>query len=72
LGALRVDARRNQSSGALTSLAGADALIVRRPDAPAVEAGASVSVLSLGPDAPWSRLQLDRYAGPELEGRGAE
>lgn len=71
-GAPRVDARRNQSSGALTSLAGADALIVRRPDAPAVEAGASVSVLSLGPDAPWSRLQLDRYAGPELEGRGAE
>jgi molybdopterin molybdotransferase len=71
-GSPTVDARRTQSSGALTSLVGADALIVRPPGAPAAEAGASVPVLLLGPDAPWSRLEPDGYAGVELESRGAE
>lgn len=58
-GRLHVDARRSQSSGALSSLAGADALVIVPIDAPACVAGDRVAVLLLGPDDP-----LDRD-GPE-------
>jgi molybdopterin molybdotransferase len=49
-GALHVDPRRTQSSGALSSLGGADALVVVAPGAPAVAAGATATVLLLGED----------------------
>ena len=46
-GALRVDARRTQSSGALTSGGGADALVCVRPGDPPREAGARAWVMLL-------------------------
>ncbi|MCB9526921.1 MAG: molybdopterin molybdotransferase MoeA [Myxococcales bacterium] len=49
-GRLHVDARRSQSSGALTSLAGADALVIVPIAAPARAAGDTVTALLLGPD----------------------
>ncbi|MCB9535876.1 MAG: molybdopterin molybdotransferase MoeA [Myxococcales bacterium] len=49
-GALHVDPRRTQSSGALSSLGGADALVVVAPGAPAAPAGATATVLLLGED----------------------
>ncbi|MEZ4471854.1 MAG: molybdopterin molybdotransferase MoeA [bacterium] len=57
-GRLEVDARRTQSSGALSSLAGADALLVLRAGARAQEAGETVDVLVLGPDSPLDRLSI--------------
>ena len=54
-GALVADARRAQSSGALSSLAGADALLIRPIGAPAVEAGGAVRVMTLGVDHPAMR-----------------
>ena len=50
-GTLLADSRRSQSSGALSSLAGADALLIRPIGAPAVEPGGEVRVLLLGADA---------------------
>ncbi len=58
-GALHVDCRRSQSSGALSSLAGADGLVIVPVGAPARKAGEVVPVLPLGPDGP-----LDRIAPP--------
>jgi molybdopterin molybdotransferase len=55
-GVLHVDAGRSQGSGSLSSLAGADAFIVRAPGSPAAAAGERVEVLLLGPDEPASRL----------------
>lgn len=55
-GALWVDPRRSQSSGALSSLAGADALVIVPPGAPPRAAGETVQVLRLGPDGPLDRL----------------
>jgi len=55
-GALHVDARRSQGSGSLSSLAGADAFIVRAAGCAAAAAGDRVSVMLLGPDEPASRL----------------
>lgn len=60
---LWVDCRRSQSSGALSSLAGADGLVVVPPGAPAKAAGEAVAVLALGPDGP-----LDRIPGPAPNG----
>lgn len=54
-GRLHIDCRRNQSSGALSSLAGADGLMIVPIDAPARKAGETVSVLPLGPDGPHDR-----------------
>ncbi|MCB9553754.1 MAG: molybdopterin molybdotransferase MoeA [Myxococcales bacterium] len=54
-GRLHVDCRRSQSSGALSSLAGADALVVVPVDAPARAAGDVVEALLLGPDDPLDR-----------------
>jgi molybdopterin molybdotransferase len=53
---LWVDAGRPQGSGSLSSLAGADALIVRAPGCAAAQAGERVEVLLLGPDEPGLRL----------------
>jgi molybdopterin molybdotransferase len=61
-GTFSVDARRNQSSGALSSLGGADALVIRPIGAPALDAGASVPVLVLGPDNPADRLESPQPA----------
>ncbi|MCA9527167.1 MAG: molybdopterin molybdenumtransferase MoeA, partial [Myxococcales bacterium] len=58
-GRLEVDADRSQSSGALSSLAGADALLVVRVGAPARAAGDAAEVLVLGPDSPLDRLSTD-------------
>ena len=58
-GRLYVDPRRSQSSGALSSLAGADALVIVPIDGPARGEGETVDVLLLGTDGP-----LDREAGP--------
>jgi len=57
-GVLYVTPARNQSSGALSSIAGADALIIVYPGAPAQEAGATVSILPLGPDDPMARTPV--------------
>ena len=46
-GRLTVDPGRTQGSGNLSSLVGADALVVRREGSPAIEAGAAVEVLLL-------------------------
>lgn len=53
---LWVDAGRAQGSGSLSSLAGADALVVRGPGCAAAHAGERVEVLLLGPDEPSVRL----------------
>ena len=53
-----VDARRNPSSGALSSLAGADALLPIAVGAAAKAAGDEVEVLLLGPDLAVDRLIL--------------
>jgi molybdopterin molybdotransferase len=57
-GALHVDAGRSQGSGNLSSLAGADAFIVRPAGCPAAAAGERVPVMLLGPDEPASRLSV--------------
>ncbi len=57
-GRLHIDCRRNQSSGALSSLAGADALLPVPIGAPPRKAGETVQVLPLGPDGPLDRLPL--------------
>ena len=57
-GVRQVDARRPTSSGALASLAHADALLRVTPHAPAQPAGAWVDVLLLGPDFAPERLLL--------------
>lgn len=49
-GALHVDPRRTQSSGALSSLGGADALVVVAPGATARAAGETATLLLLGED----------------------
>lgn len=59
-GRLYVDCRRSQSSGALSSLAGADALVIVPIGAPAKAAGEPVTVLPLGPDGPLDRLPPHR------------
>lgn len=53
---LWVDAGRPQGSGSLSSLAGADALVVRTPGCAAAQAGDRVEILLLGPDEPGLRL----------------
>ncbi len=55
-GELWVDPDRTQSSGALMSLCGADALVVQRPGAPRLERGARVEALLLGADDPAARV----------------
>ena len=57
-GRLHIDCRRNQSSGALSSLAGADGLMIVPIGAPARSAGQIVPVLPLGPDGPLDRQPL--------------
>jgi molybdopterin molybdotransferase len=57
-GELHVDAGRAQGSGALSSLAGADAFIVRPAGCAAAAAGERVTVMLLGPDEPASRLSV--------------
>ena len=54
-GVLHVTPARTQSSGALSSIAGADALIIVPPYAPARAAGERVWILPLGPDDPSTR-----------------
>lgn len=54
-GRIRVDTARSQSSGALSSLAGADALVVRRAGSGPAQPGDPVEVLLLGPDDPLTR-----------------
>ena len=54
-GRLYVDGRRSQSSGAVSSLGGADAFIVVPPGAAARAAGEVVDVLMIGPDCPSER-----------------
>ncbi len=56
-GVLNVDPSRTQSSGALSSIAAADVLLRRPPNAPAVAAGGEVEVVLLGPDGPATRLE---------------
>ncbi len=51
-----VDGRRSQSSGALSSLGGADAFIVVPIDAPPKEAGEEIEILLLGPDVAQERF----------------
>ena len=55
-GTLWIDAGRSQGSGSLSSLAGADALVVRHPGCAAAQEGDGVEVLLLGPDEPGLRL----------------
>ncbi len=57
-GVLHVTPARTQSSGALSSIAGADALIIVYPGAPAQDAGERVSILPLGPDDPSTRASV--------------
>lgn len=54
-GRLYVDGRRSQSSGAVSSLGGADAFIIVPPGASARAAGEVVDVLMIGPDCPSER-----------------
>jgi molybdopterin molybdotransferase len=53
---LRVRPRNNQSSGALSSIGGVDALVQIPIDAPSLPAGEPAQVLLLGPDHPLDRL----------------
>ncbi len=55
-GALHVDTARPQGSGALSSVAGADALVIVPPGCPARDAGELAFALMLGPDDPAARL----------------
>jgi molybdopterin molybdotransferase len=55
-GRLHADTARAQGSGALSSIAGADALVVVPPGAPARAAGDLADALLLGPDDPATRL----------------
>jgi len=57
-GVLHVTPARTQSSGALSSIAGADALIIVYPGAPAQEAGERAVILPLGPDDPSARAAV--------------
>ena len=60
-GQLRVHPRANQSSGALSSIGGVDALVQIPVGAASALAGATVSVLLLGPDHPIDRdTAIDR------------
>lgn len=58
-GVLRVDPGRSQSSGALSSLAQADALVISPIGGPARAAGEAVEVILLGPDDPVQRVGVE-------------
>ena len=57
-GVLHVVPARSQSSGAMSSMSGADAFIIVAPGAPARAGGEPAEILRLGPDDPGARVEI--------------